>query len=314
MPIKRKIIHSATATGEKLTYEAPEGRPSGDGVVVVLDPRYPIGDARHTITSGTAARKAIVATITDAAGVSQTNRRNVPCVPPAALKIGDPVFLLNSAKQQERSRVRKIDTISLEVEDELVWDYDAPDLVHSAEMTSPSLPDAFLQSDLNLGASYSARWTYTVDGRTYVHTTEFDLVRQPFEGFLPDDDLAELQPDLPYFAKFRNTPANFDPLKRAARKDVEMDLHMAGYDPDRVRGTAIVGRLEAKKFFALLAMTGAHPNGVEPDLYIEKTEAEYDWYRQQVISQKLKIPYDANEDDALSPTEMKGTAAIVLVR
>jgi len=281
----------------------------------VYDPRYPFDDATYNpIVTGTATRKAVDTTLSAAAGVSQSNPRNVPCVPPGALALGDYVILENQSTQRERGRVRAIAAASIELEEDLQFDYASGDSLVSAEMTSPAIPDVFLQNEDNLGENYYARWSYTVDSVAHAATTRWDLVREPFRSGVRDSDLLKRYPDLLHVTRFQNHPATLAPIIEAAERDVQMILGFSGYDPDKVRPGDEVDNLVIFRTFALLGINGAHPPDRDAELYRDDVVKEWEYVRQQLVDGQLKIPYDINEDDQMSDAEEAGAATYTLTR
>lgn len=294
--LRTKLIHTTTATGLTLEFEPPEGRPSTDGTVTVFDPRYAFDDAvNNPIVTGTATREAVDTTLTAAAGASQANPRNLPMVAPAALAVGEFVIVENAAKQRERVTVRKIAAAAVEIEEPLVFEYATSDTVVSAKMASPAIPDAFLQDEDNLAEHYFARWTYTVDGVTTTATTRWDLVREPFRSNVQDSHLLDRYPDLLRVTSFKNHPATLKPIIAEATRDVMLDITKAGYDPDRVRGGEIVDRLVVYKSFELVSMIGSHPPDRDVEEYKTDMVEQYAMQRNDLINQRLKIPYDVTK-------------------
>jgi len=253
--------------------------------------------------TGTATRKAVAATLTAAAGVSQSNSRNVPCTPPAALVVGDFVILTNAESQSERSRVRAVGAAAIEVEDELQYDYANGDDLESAVMTSPAVPDAFLQDDDNLGQDYYAVWVYTVGGISYSATSRFDLVREPFASRVMDSDLLEMNPDLKRIISFQNRPGDLQQVIDGAKKDVEVDIISAGYEPDRVRGVELVDRLVVRRTFYNIALLGGHPSDIDAEAYVDMARDEYNQIMNRILDGTLKIPYDKDDDDVIDESD-----------
>lgn len=309
--IKDKVLLGASGT--TLAFEAPEGRPSADGTVTLYDTRYSRTDtAKNPIVAGTATRRAISTTTTGAAGAAQTDPKRVPMVPPAALKMGDYLRIVNAALQTERRKVTAISAAYIEVDGNLVYDYATGATVASAEMTSPAVPDAFAADEANLVEDLEAVWVYTVDGVTYTRTTHWDLVREAASAVVPDSALFERFPDLRRFT-FKSDPGTFQFFVRAAERDVENLLALKGYDVDRLRGGERYSWLVEVRAHCLIAENAVKPNGQEAQTYIEARKGDWDRIWVGIQGGTMKIPYDQDEDGVIQDGDRKA-AVIRLTR
>lgn len=290
------------AVGATLSFEAAQGRPFADGSVTLVDPREAVGSSARTVVTGTASRKAVSTTLTAAAGAAQTDPRNVPCVPPAVLSVGDYVWLTNVANQRERRRVIAKATASITVDDPLVWDYATGATLDSAVMTSPAVPTVWAADEDNVVDDLEAVWTYTVAGVSYTVVTRWDLVREVLDLWISDADILERFPDARRF-RFASSPDSFEPQIRAGQKMVLSFLAGRELDPDRLRGSELVRYLVVLATLVVLADNAVHPNKADTQTYYERRLAEYNGALNDITSGRLKIPYDADEDGVLDDDE-----------
>lgn len=303
--IKDKVQYNVT--GRTLEYEAPEGRPSADGTVTFYDSRYAQTDTAHNPigSAGTAARRAISTTLTGAAGASQSNPKNVPVVPPAALKVGDFVLLTNAANQVERGEVVAKAAATVTLRDPLEYDYATGATFESAVMDSAAIDSTWIQNDDNIVEDCYAVWVYTVAGKTYRKRTYFDVVREIQDWDIPDSFLFQRYPD------FRRVKAedrpDFNGMRQAAIRDVNRLVISTGRDPDRLRGNETMQDLVELRFWVVAAENGCYPTGSTLADFYEQRKNEWDTQKNLVMNGALKLPYDVNGDDVIADTEKRTT-------
>lgn len=301
--VKDKVLYNVT--GRTLTFEAPQGRPSANGTVVLYDPRYDRTASAATIVSGTATLKSVSTTVTTASGVSSANKRRVTCTPPAAMLVDDWVRLTNALGQSEYVQVAAKSTTYFDVHDDLVYDYTATasDTITSAVMTSPAIPPTFVQSTTNIYDDFYAEWTYTVAGISYTERSRFDIVREIIDFSITDGDLLEVFPDLRRNGPFARQAGTYAPQIRAAQKMVEAECIAEDRDPDRFRGNELLKYLVLVQTGVLLAINGWKPNGIQQAEHIATMTAWFDRVWHRLIHERSRVPYDADGNDAISSTE-----------
>lgn len=301
--LKDKVQYNVT--GQTLSFEAPQGRPSGDGTVTLYDRRYEQGDtANNPIVTGTATRASISTTLNGSAGASQSNPKTIPLTAiPAALNIGDFVWVTNASQQRERVRIAAIGASSVTAEDALEFDYASGATFESAVMTSPAITAAWIQDEDNIIEDCYAVWVYAVDGVTYRTRTRFDVVREVIDWQVFDSDLLARFPDLKRY-RFEGRP-DFQPQVQAAVAHVDALLEGIGRDPDRVRGNEMVKLLVALYTFVMLAGNGVHPPGVDRGDFFSERKEEWEKYEGLLLRGALKIPYDIDNDDVVQESERR---------
>lgn len=303
--IKDKVQFNVS--GQTLAYEAPQGRPSGNGTVALYDSRYPQTDTAHNPigSSGTATLRAVSTTLTAAAGAAQNDPRNVPVVPPGALKVGDFVLLTNASGQVERGEVVAKSASSVTLRDPLEYDYAIAATFESAVMDSPAIDATWLSSTQNLVEDCYAIWTYTVAGKSYSRRTYFDVVREIVSWDIPDSLLFARYPDFRRF-KFEDRPS-FADMRATAVRDVEQFVVGRGLSPNRMKGAETIQRLVELRFWVTAAENGFYPVASSKAEFLTERINEWTIEKGLVVDGAVKLPYDTNNDDVIAPDERRVT-------
>lgn len=292
-PTKPQILMGLT--NQVFTFEAPQGRPSSDGLAIVNDPRFADDHPSHTIQEATAARKSIETTVTGNSGPGQTSNKNrVVCTPPSGLAVGDFV-ILNSLinARSERIEVMEKATGYIAARYNLGHDYVNNDTIKSAVMSFTFNPDiaGWLDDENNLGVDLDVVWVYVISGTTYIEHTRWDFVREIVNTECRDSDLYELAPDLARH-KFASQPEGFLRQIRGGQKVVDMAIRSMQLEPSLFRGTEIVKYLVA---LATLWLIMEHPTSGYVQAQAERAQARYEAEAARLLL-VLRQPYDKNND------------------
>lgn len=311
--IKDRIQYNVT--GQTLSFEAPQGRPSADGTVSLYDSRHDPDDATYNpIVTGTATRTAIDVVTNGAAGPAESDPRNVPILAATItglgtlLKPGICLWLTNASQESERIEVAKVGTSSIGSVEKLSYSYATGASVKSAEMTSPAIPAAWIQDEINLCEDAYAVWTYTVGGVTYRSRSYFDVVREIVDNSIRDLDLLDGFPELGRLLNAKERAGYI----RAAQTDVDMLFRLRGYSPNRVRGTEAYTWLIKKLIPLKAAQTGKKPGGIDHVTFLQAMTAEWEQAESQFLEGRLAVPYDAVEDDVIASEERDAFAVDLL--
>lgn len=296
--IKDRVQYNVT--GQTLTFDCPQGRPSADGTVTLYDGRYdPDDTTNNPIVTGTATRTAIDIAMNGAAGPDESNPRNIPVAAAdmtsiaSAIKVGQLLWLTSASKEKEQIEVAKYGSTSIGALDPLAYTYASGADVESAEVTSPAITAAWIQDEDNIGSDYYAVWVYVVGGITYRSRSYFDVVREVVETALREVDIADGFPDFMRVVAARERTGYI----RDARRDVDMLFRLRGFNPNRIRGTESYQWLERKLVPLKAAQNGRKPNGMSATEYLAVAEREYNLAATQFLEGKLPVPYDVTEDD-----------------
>lgn len=302
--LKDKVRYNLT--GQTLTFEAPEGRPTANGEVRIYDPRYSMEDTTKnpvamTASSVTATRSSATATV-GAAGAAAA-QKTIACTPHADWKVGDWVWVTAAASgRKTRVQIAQKQSGAIVTADDLPFALVQADTIESALLTSPTFTSAFITDEQNIAEDYFVEWIYAVAGITYYARRFFDVVREIINFDITDEWLLERHPGLMRL-EYKRQPGTFEPQRRAAQRNVERHIIGVGKDPDRYRGTEIMRELVGLQVVCVLAWDGNKPNGVPWRDYATHAEEEYSSAFEQLTGNTLRVPYDRNHDDALTSAE-----------
>lgn len=298
--IKDRVQYNITS--QTLTYYCPQGRPSADGTVTLYDGRYDPDDTAHNpIVTGTATRTAISVTMNGDAGPDESDPRNIPVSGAnmtsisSLLKVGALLTLTNASNESEVVEVAKWGSASIGALDPLAVTYASGATVQSAELTSPAIPTAWIQDDLNIDADFRAEWSYTVGGVTYRPRSYFDVVRELVDTSVRVVDVADAFPDVMRVLSKRER----DGFIREAQREVDKLFRQRGYSrPDRLRGTEAYQSLVRDCVPWIMARSGRRPNGYPSTMdFIPVARDQWDQAAAQFLEGKLIVPLDQNDDD-----------------
>jgi hypothetical protein len=180
-------------TGQTLTFDAPEGRPSSVASVSIFP-----WDATDDVTSEWSATGTVETgpstTIDAASGWGQSDPRILNVAATTSAAIGRTYLVTAVDGSKEWFTVAEIDSgVSLTAQHPLHNTYASGDAVESTRITATVdstwvADSANLRDDAGPNPHYRVRWVYVVGGVTYVADTYFNLVRYAGKhGVLPQN-------------------------------------------------------------------------------------------------------------------------------
>lgn len=179
-------------SGQTLTFDPPEGRPSSVTSVEVF--HYDSDDDNPELT-GTGLVQSNPSTTTDAAaGHGQSDPRLIPVTATTGFEVGQSYLIGSSAGPREWFEVVEINSsVSVTARHPLHNAYSSGATVATTRITA-DVDDTWVADDTNLdetsgpNPSYRVRWQYVVDSVTHVADTYFTLVRyKGAHGIRPQD-------------------------------------------------------------------------------------------------------------------------------
>lgn len=180
-------------TGQTLTFDAPEGRPSSVTSVQVFAWRDSDDvDAEFSPTGSVETNPNT--TLDAAAGTSQSNARNIPLTATTGIAVGRTYLLTGAASLKEWVEVESVTAAdSITSRHPLHNDYAVGATFASTRITAP-VDATWVADETNIDDSagpnpmFRVRWVYVVAGSTYVADTYCNLVRYGARhGVLPQD-------------------------------------------------------------------------------------------------------------------------------
>jgi hypothetical protein len=291
-------------TGQRVVLDCPHGRPDASPVptVTVYDPRHDPDTAEGVIVAQTnAPLRAVDVTTNGPAGPTEADPRRVPLAAAtmatiaASVHVGDCLWLEGASQQREQIQVARIGSDHVGAVDKLAHTYATGAKVQSAVLSSPAIPDAFVNDEANLGRGYYAEFAYSEDGEPHYLRRRFDVVREIGECLVTAQTLLERHPEIARkLGPGRRDCAGY---LRAAERDVDALMRAIGIDPALVRSNEDRSRLVELRTLQLMAEDGITPGGRDPEAFAAERRAEYETMANLALGGKLSLPYDANEDD-----------------
>ncbi|HMG21782.1 MAG TPA: hypothetical protein VK607_10710 [Kofleriaceae bacterium] len=280
--------------GQKLFFDAPEGRPSSPTVMVWENAS---GDdtVAELALGAVAVELAPVTTFDAASGQGQADPRVCNLALTTGIKRGRAYLVTSATQEQELVEVSAVATEWVIARQQLENAYGVGDTFVSTRITA-AIDAAWLADDDNISGElepdgrYRVRWTYTADGEVRVHDTYFDVVRYAGRhDVTPGDVNTEFHGwvlSLP--AEYREEQGR--PLIDEAYRQVKLDLYGDLIGDQAIRNRELLNALVTAKA-GLLVFPGA------------ANEAKYaSRYGQLIRSQRLPLSQDSGGGASARPS------------
>lgn len=242
-------------SGQALTFDAPEGRPSSVVSVEIFENRDgDDGTAEDAIGGFPTIETNPNTTLDAASGFGQADRRRVALTATTGIEVGRTYLLADGSREWiEVVDVASADSVTARYP--LQGTYDIGATFQSTRITQ-ALDAVWAADENNLSGDdpngrYRVRWQYIVDGATYVHDSYFDLRRYSGSVSLSALDVEALVPGwidrLPLDHR-RDQGAR---LLREAHRAVKLDLHAIDREDAGLANAEIVDELVRYKAIEL---------------------------------------------------------------
>lgn len=254
-------------TGQKVYFDAPEGRPSSVTSVEVF--AWDVGDDDTAETAvGAGSVETDPNTIIDSAsGAGQSDPRVLNVAATTGFVIGRLYLATGADGYSEWFECAEIDSgNSVAAKHPLLNSYASPDAVASTRIQA-TIDSTWVADDTNLrddagpNGAYRVRWAYVVSSVSYVAETYFNLVRYAGKhGVRPQD----VEAHLPGWLDSLPTDHRRDQGRRLideAYRAVKIDLQQVETDDAMVANTEIMDELTRYKTVELSTMTRALMTG-----------------------------------------------------
>jgi hypothetical protein len=281
-------------TGQSLIWDATEGQAgSVTGVTV-----YQMGAAddaqTESATTGTAAIDSVNTTVSVASGLSQTNPRLLTLTSTTGIVVGRQYLVTNAGGQTEIVEVEAVTSTQVTARDPLANDYAAGATFQGCRLTiglsSTWVADkSKITDDQDAFPGYRVRWVYVVGGVTYVHDSDFDLVRYPKGHTLLPADVEAMYPGYRQRLPGLHQGDEGRRLLEEAYEQFRWDLVDIDLDDDRVRGQDAVNRATLLRFGCVLARMSLLA-GRGDTAALDDAEKQYGAFMGKVFRTGPKVP------------------------
>ncbi len=313
-------------TGQTVEFYPPDAEVVADGA--------PTAAANYRVLSGTqsndetaeialaaATLDSVSTTLSAAAGVSQTNRKSLTLTSGTGVTVRRRYLLTNASGQREVVVVASVSGTAATAERDLAYDYASGatfiGLRHSFTINatfiqteskinvyaSPSFASTVSNITSTLAPPYRVEWQYTTPSSSIARRTwsTFDVVRQKFKINLSIEDVKAQVPDVVWDEWLNQRGQAFEPQLQEATTMVELDLRMAGIDPDAVRDPWALKQMAKAAFWVVMSRTGWHPPDVDPQQYRVDSEDVYAKLFAKLVTATQKIWVDTGTKGSIDP-------------
>ena len=302
--------------GQKLLWDAPEGRPTSVASVQVF--RMGTGDdgTAEQATNGSASVDLVSTTVNAASGDGQANPRLLRVVSISNMATGREYLVTSADGAKEWVEAVELDSATpyLKTRYPMANAFASSDTVVGTRLTVPL--DASWVSDSNKltggrgpTPGYRVRWVYTVASVQYVHDAAFDLVRYVGGHTLVAADVDREYPGIqgmgPGFHRTDGYRALLDQAYERVRWDL-VDIDLAGnavLDQDALNRATMLA-------FGILVQRSRVMQGADSRL-LELAQGDYDGFLNKVFRSKTKV---ATSGDSSGAGETKAPSAGVWAR
>lgn len=255
----------AGVTGQRLHYDAPEGRPlSLTSVRVWPNIAAETSDVELATTGAASIEASPNTTIDESSGVSRPDPRRVVVAETTGIRVGRQYLLTNTEAEREWVEVRAIGDGFVLLKSDLENDYEPESLFQSTRMSialdAMWINDVTHRSwELNVNPRYRVRWEYvSADDQTIVVDTYFDVLDYAARYSVTAPDVDLLQPGwidrLPRDDREQNGRGTIQAAYDAVKWDLYGDLV-----PDQaIRNRELFERLIAAKAAWMVVPTDAN--------------------------------------------------------
>lgn len=281
-------------TGQTIPFYAPQwalGAPAGNASFSVFAARKSNDDTAEF--SGTATLDTVSTTVDASSGYAQTDRRKINLTSTTGIQTDRFYVLANGDGQRELIKPRRIVTNDyIENEQELAFDYSTTATFKGLLQTA-AVDATFVatESKINSPAEpYRVKWTYTIGGVSYIHWTEFDLVRQKAQHSVSFADLVELWPDLGAEEWADQRGSRFAKQIDAAFERVQFEAKMNGIEVWQLRDGQYLDEIIRLCAVMLIAETGLSSGRRDQEQFVaERQKAYKDAFTGAITVLKLAI-------------------------
>lgn len=257
-------------------------------------------------------------TVSVVSGYSQSNRKKLYLTSTNGVLRGRRYLLSNAEGQREICIPSLISTTYIEVEEALQFDYAITTSTFIGLRQSFTIDSTFIQDIANINVygvtallsqrgsnesqapPFRVEWRFTAGSQTFRILTSFDVARYPAQDNLSIDDLRELIPDVHLHEWLDQRGQDYSPQLRAARRDLEIDVRGAGYDPDGIQDPQIYQRLLLQKWAVVIGkgMLFAQP---EVNSWLETTVDDYAKMFEKLVGTAFRAWYAPSSTGATQP-------------
>lgn len=253
--------------------------------------------------SGNATVDSVSATVDQASGYSQTNRKRLYIDLTTGVTRGRPLILANGLTQRE---IVVPDGIAsndyLELDADLAYDYPVSVSTLKGWRLYFTIDSTWVQDESNINSArypYRVRWSYTIDSVSYQRWTNLDLVRQQAKPSINVQDLLDSWPDLKGQDWIEQRGKGFQPQIDAAERRVDFDARLHGTDPNTLRDQQLYDGVLLSAVKLELAEAGICPGNRTIEPFIAERKKQYQDDFMQAIG-VLKIPVDQGKEGAIT--------------
>jgi len=292
------ILYSVT--GQSLTLDAPEGRPSSITSVQVFESNEGDDGTAETALGAPAVATNPDTTFAAAAGDDQTDPRAITVASGTGIERDQQLLATNAGGETERIEVASINGTALMARQPLLNTYAIGDTIESTSMAA-AFVDAWVQDDDNIAIGldpnprWRAVWTYVVASKTYVRAQYFDLVRYVAGHTVTGPDVDASFPGwmqtLPTYHRDDQGQRMID----EAYRQVRIDLYAEGRGDEQARNVELVNHLVIFKSAAIAERTKMIGGRVDPSVS-ELFERQYATELERLVRINSVLPFDSGGD------------------
>ena len=268
-------------TGQVVTFDAPEGRPSSVVSVEVFP--WQTGDdgtAESAVGAGSV-ETGPSTTLDGSAGADQANPNLIPLTATTGAEVGRVYLITSDTLEREWVEVAEVASgVSVTAKHPLHGTYTSGAAFVSTRITA-TVDSTWVADSANLDDSagpnpaYRVRWVYVVDGTTHVADTYFNLVRYAgAHGVRPQD----VELTHPGWLDRLPTDHIADQGRRLideAYRGVKLDMHAVWTDDAMVANSEIIDELTRWKVLELSEFARSVANGGASQPSYEAAAAAY---------------------------------------
>ncbi len=266
-----RVIHGAVAmrtvldiiyevTGQKVYYDAPEGRPSSVTSVEVWPWDVSDDDIAEAAVGTGSVETGPSTTLDGSAGPSQSNPKNIPVTATTDAAIGRSYLITHATSGlKEFVEVESITSAdSVTVKHPLHNDYASSATFQSTRIQA-TVDSTWVADEGNLSTSmdlsgnpmFRVRWVYVVSSVTYVADTYFNLVRYAGKHGVTPQDIEAMQPGWMDSLPSDHYKDQGRRLIDDGYRGVKVDLHQIDLSASAIAESEIVDELVRYKALSL---------------------------------------------------------------
>lgn len=255
-------------TGQTLHFDCPEGRPSSVTSVTVFEQGTGDDGTAEAATTGSAAVETNPNTTFDASsGYGQADETKLNIAATTGIEIGRRYLATNSQGEAEMVEVTAIES-GAEVYSRypLRNAYESGDSFVSTRI-SISVDSTWIADETNISddtdpnPGYRVRWVYVVGGVTFVHFSQFNVVRYEADHDATPGTLSERCTNWINDLPVEHQEDRGERLIAKAYSTLGFDLHRLGIAQEMMRNRSVVTELTELKAVLMMYSDKAKTNG-----------------------------------------------------